>query len=30
MLYMGALSASRDNPVIRAFYKRLMAAGKPK
>ena len=30
MLYMGALSASRHNPVIRAFYQRLLAAGKPK
>lgn len=29
-LYMGALSASRFNPVIRAFYTRLCAAGKPK
>ena len=30
MLYMGALSASRHNPVIRACYQRLLAAGKPK
>ena len=30
MLYMGALSASRHNPLIRAFYQRLLAAGKPK
>ena len=30
VLYMGALSASRHNPVIRAFYQRLLAAGKPK
>ena len=30
MLYMGALSASRHNPVIRAFHQRLLAAGKPK
>ena len=30
MLYMGALSASRFNPLIRAFYQRLLAAGKPK
>ena len=30
MLYMGALSASRFNPVIRACYQRLLAAGKPK
>ena len=29
-LYMGALVASRRNPVIRAFYQRLLAAGKPK
>ena len=30
MLYMGALSASRFNPVIRDCYQRLLAAGKPK
>ena len=30
VLYMGALSASRHNPLIRAFYQRLLAAGKPK
>ena len=29
-LYMGTLSATRYNPVIRAFYQRLLAAGKPK
>ena len=29
-LYMGALVASRFNPVIRDFYQRLFAAGKPK
>jgi len=29
-LYMGALIASRHNPVIRDFYQRLLAAGKPK
>ena len=29
-LYMGALSAARFNPVIRAFYERLLARGKPK
>jgi transposase len=29
VLYMAALVASRDNPVIRAFYLRLRAAGKP-
>jgi transposase len=30
VLYMGALVAARRNPVIRAFYRRLIAAGKPK
>lgn len=29
-LYMGTLTATRCNPVIRAFYLRLVAAGKPK
>jgi transposase len=29
-LYMAALSAIRFNPVIRTFYQRLVAAGKPK
>ena len=29
-LYMGALTASRFNPVIREFYHRLLVAGKPK
>ena len=29
-LYMSALVASRFNPVIRAFYARLLARGKPK
>ena len=29
-LYMAALVATRRNPVIRAFYERLLAAGKPK
>ena len=29
-LYMAALVAARCNPVIRAFYQRLCAAGKPK
>jgi transposase len=29
-LYMAALSASRTNPVIRAQYQRLLAAGKLK
>ena len=28
--YMGALVASRFNPVIRDFYQRLLSAGKPK
>ena len=30
VLYMGALVAARRNAVIRAFYLRLIAAGKPK
>jgi transposase len=30
VLYMAALVATRFNPVIRAFYQRLQAAGKPK
>ena len=30
VLYMGALVASRHNPVIKDFYQRLLAAGKPK
>lgn len=30
VLYMAALVAVRHNPVIRAFYERLVAAGKPK
>ena len=29
-LYMGALVASRRNPVLREFYQRLLEAGKPK
>ena len=29
-LYMGAMVASRFNPVIRDFYQRLLSAGKPK
>ena len=28
--YMAALSASQNNPVLRAFYLRLLAKGKPK
>jgi len=30
VLYMGALVATRHNPVIHSFYQRLLAAGKPK
>jgi transposase len=30
VLYMATLSATRHNPVIRAFYQRLLAAGKAK
>lgn len=30
VLYMGAMVVSRFNPVIREFYQRLLAAGKPK
>lgn len=30
VLYMAALVASRRNPVLHAFYQRLLAAGKPK
>jgi len=30
VLYMGALVATRRNAIIRAFYQRLLAAGKPK
>ena len=30
VLYMGTLAATRFNPVIRDFYQRLLAAGKPK
>jgi len=29
-LYLAALSASKHNPIIRAFYERLLAAGKEK
>ena len=29
-LYMAVLAASRANPSLRAFYQRLVAAGKPK
>ncbi len=30
VLYMAALVATKKNPVIRAFYQRLLAAGKAK
>jgi transposase len=30
LFYMGALIATCHNPTIRAFYARLLAAGKPK
>jgi transposase len=30
VLYMAAIVAIRHNPVLRAFYERLLAAGKPK
>ena len=30
VLYMAALVATRHNPVIRAFYQRLLAAGNPR
>jgi len=30
VLYMGALVATRRHPVLRAFYRRLIEAGKPK
>ena len=30
LLFMATLVATRFNPVIRAFYQRLLAAGKPK
>jgi transposase len=30
VLFMAALTAARYNPVIQAFYRRLVAAGKPK
>ncbi len=29
-LYMGALVASRHNPVLHEFYQRLLEAGRPK
>jgi transposase len=30
VLYMAALVATKRNPVLRGFYERLLAAGKPK
>ena len=30
VLYMAALAATRYNPILRAYYQRLIAAGKPK
>ncbi len=30
VLYMAALVAARHNPILKAFYDRLVAAGKPK
>lgn len=30
VLYMAAVVAARFNPILRAFYQRLLAAGKPK
>ena len=29
-LFMGAMVAQRHNPVLKAFFERLIAAGKPK
>lgn len=29
-MYMAAIVATRHNPVIKAFYERLVAVGKPK
>jgi transposase len=29
VLYMAAVSAARSNPILRAFYQRLLGAGKP-
>ena len=29
-LYMASIAAARHNPAIKAFYERLVAAGKPK
>ncbi len=30
LLFMGALAAKRHNPILKAFFERLVAAGKPK
>ena len=30
VLFMGAMAARRHNPVLKAFFERLVAAGKPK
>jgi transposase len=30
VLYMAAVVAARFNPILKAFYQRLVAAGKPK
>ena len=30
VLYMAALTATRYNPILKRFYQRLLAAGKPK
>jgi transposase len=30
VLFMGAMVATRHNPVLKAFFERLVAAGKPK
>ena len=30
VLWMGAISATRHNPILRAFYERLLEAGKPR
>ncbi|MBV8754976.1 MAG: IS110 family transposase, partial [Hyphomicrobiales bacterium] len=29
-IFMAALVASRHNPILKAFYQRLLTAGKPK
>ena len=30
VVFMGALTACQHNPTLKAYYKRLIAAGKPK